>query len=149
MRWFRIQIWICDLYDIIFCNSNLIMRLWFYIYQMSRFGQNMTLSFYIIFWKIVLQNKLASASLNQDLLQKIRKLAVGDQKKRWPKLWKSRAWKTGFKALKRDRRLTFFVWCNSHLPSFTPTSPTPLDYKNEKNWQLESTQERVEAKNTN
>jgi len=47
-----------------------------------------------------------------------------------------------FKRLKRYGRLTFLVWCNGYLPSFTPISLTPLDYKNEKNWQLENIQER-------
>ena len=37
------------------------------------------------------------------------------------------------------------VWCNGHLPSFTPTSPTPLSYKNERNWQLKRTQEQAQT----
>ena len=59
------------------------MGLWFYIYQMWRFGQNMIVSFDIIFWKIVLQNKPASKWFFQprSSTKKIMKSAVGDQKK--------------------------------------------------------------------
>ena len=138
-------------YDIILCDSNLNMRLWCCNYQVSRFAQNIILSFDIIFWKIMLQNKLASRWFSQP-----RSIAKNKEISHWrskenrcAELRNSRAWKTKFKGLKWDRRLAFLVWYNGGLPSFIPTTPTPLGYKNEKNWQLEGTQDSAQAKNKN
>jgi len=77
-------------------------------------------------------NQLLDYSLNQDFLQKIRKLVIEDQKKNVEQNCEIQGLeRLGSRSWNEIKDLTFLVRCNDHLPSFTPTSPTPLGYKNE------------------